>query len=86
MLIKHIYRVLYYNENSFIDGEIQPDLFETKDFLVFTKAVKFAQSNSDIVGAAQIEQIDIYLEKSREKEKQTGEKWEVTQTEYHKIS
>ena len=85
MLIKHIYRVFYWNENSFIDGEIQPDLFETKDFLVFTKAVKFAKSNCNIAGAAQIEQIDIYLEGNREKEKPTGEKWEITQTEHYKI-
>ncbi len=85
MLVKRIFRVNYHAEDAFPDGEEWiPDLFHTKDFLVFTKAVKFAQAHCQFVGAAGIDQIDIDLTNGYETEIDTDMRWECTKTEcYH---
>lgn len=81
-IINHIFRVIYHTKDSFDkEGEFLPDKFKTKDFKVFTQAVKFAQVNCDLCGAAGINQIDIDFSQGYEVEIETNNRWECTQTE-----
>ena len=74
---KH-FEVFYHTNKSIIDGELVPDIFETKKFQVFTEAVKFAQSiDCAVLGACSISQQDVYLNGSIEVVRPSGDTWEV---------
>ena len=74
--IKQVFRVLFWDDDSFVAGEFQPDIYKTKDFLVFTQALQFAKEQSS---TAQIEATHIYNKYPFE---EVVRKWEVSGNEY----
>lgn len=78
-MIKRIFRVYYWGDFSFVNGDFHPDIFKTKDCLVFTEALKFAQSQQD---TARIEEVLFYNKPPKEV---IADKWEINGTEYYRI-
>jgi len=81
-LIRHVFIVHYFGEFSMVDGEIDPYKFRSQEFNTLEEAVTFAKKNCDYIGAASIEETNIYRSKYGTEE-EIVKKWECTQTEYY---
>lgn len=78
--INQVFRVYFWDKDSFVDGEFQPDIFKTKDYLVFTKALGFAKNQQN---TAQIEAVAIYNKYPKEV---VINKWEVSGNDYYLLN
>lgn len=73
--INKIFNVLCW-DNSVIDGEFCPDVFEEKRFQVFTKALCYAKK---LKTTSQIEEVHVYNKHPFES---IGTRWEVDIDDY----